>query len=91
MLGHQRQSIAFVGMIYRDDVDLGAQSRTSASHGGSEAENGEATDDTNYSNVPGSPAAHPLRKNGSAIRIHLRLPLAGKLGWSAHAALLHDG
>ena len=32
MLGHQRQAIAFVGVIYRDDVDLGAQSRTSASH-----------------------------------------------------------
>ena len=59
--------------------------------GGSKAKNGEATDDTGYSDVPGGPAAHPLRKNGSAIRIHLRLPLAGKLGWSAHAALLHDG
>jgi hypothetical protein len=91
VLGHQRQAIAFVGVIYRDDVDLGAQSRTSATHSDSKAKNGEATDDTNYSNVPGGPAAHPLRKNGSAIRIHLRLPLAGKLGWSAHAALLHDG
>jgi hypothetical protein len=67
VLGHQRQAIAFVGVIYRDDVDLGAQSRTSASHGGSKAKNGEATDDTNYSHVPGGPAAHPLRKNGSAI------------------------
>ena len=55
MLGHQWQAIAFVGVIYRDDVDLGAQSRTSASHGGREAENGEATDDTNYSNVLGGP------------------------------------
>jgi hypothetical protein len=62
----------------------------SACHGGSKADNGKATDDTNYSNVPGGPTAHP-RKNGSTIRIHLRLPLAGKLGWSAHAALLHDG
>ena len=79
-----------MGVVYRDDVDLGAQSRISACHGGSKADNGKATDDTNYSNVPGGPTAHP-RKNGSAIRIHLRLPLAGKLGWSAHAALLHDG
>jgi hypothetical protein len=91
VLGHQRQAIAFVGVIYRDDVDLGAQSRTSATHSDSKAKNGEATDDTDYSNVPRGPTAHPLRKNGSAIRIHLRLPLAGKLGWSAHAALLHDG
>jgi len=91
VLGHQRQAISFVGVIQGDDVDLGAQSRISASHGGSKANNGEATDDTDYRNLPSGPAAHPLRKNGSAMRIHLRLPLDGKLGWSAHAALLHDG
>ena len=62
MLGHQRQAISFVGVIYRDNVDLGAQSRISASHGGSKAKNGEATNDTDYSNVPSGPAAHPLRK-----------------------------
>jgi hypothetical protein len=76
VLGHQRQAIAFVGVIYRDDVDLGAQSGTCASHGGSKADNGEATDDTDYAMflaARGSPAA----QNGSAIRIHLRLPLAG--------------
>jgi hypothetical protein len=80
-----------VGVIYRNDVRLGAQSSTSPSHGGSKTRNRKATDDADYSNVPGGPTAHSLRKNGSADRIHLRLPLAGKLGWSAHAALLHDG
>ena len=56
MVGHQRQAIAFVDVIYRDDVDLGAQSRISAGHGGSKAKNGEATDDTDYRNVPSGPA-----------------------------------
>jgi hypothetical protein len=37
--------------------------------------NGKATDDTDRSNVPGCPAAHPQRNNGSAIRIHLPTPL----------------
>ena len=60
-------------------------------HGRSEAGNGKATDDTDYSNVPGGPTPHMRRKNSSAIRIRLRLPLAGKLGWSAPAAPLRDG
>jgi hypothetical protein len=80
-----------VGVIYRNDVNLVAKSGTSASHGCSKTNNRKATDDANYSSVPGGPTAHPLRKNGSADYIHLRLPLAGKLGRSAHAALLHDG
>jgi hypothetical protein len=80
-----------VDVIYGNDVNLGAQSSTSPSHRGSKASNRKATDDANYSSVPGGPTAHPLRKNGSALRIHLRLPLVGKLGWSARPALLHDG
>jgi hypothetical protein len=64
-------------VIYRNDVNLGAESGTSASHGCSKANNRKATDDTDYSSVPGGPTAYPLRKNGSAVRIHLRLPLRG--------------
>ena len=36
-------------------------------------------------------AARRLIKMAVLFRIHLRLPLAGKLGWSARAAPLHDG
>jgi hypothetical protein len=78
VLGHQRQAIAFVGVIYRDDVDLGAQSRTSATHSDSKAKNGEATDDTDYSNVPRGPPAHPLRKNGSCYSYPSPTPLSGE-------------
>jgi hypothetical protein len=70
-------------VVHRNDVNLGAKSSTSAGHGGSKANNDEATDDTDYSNVPGCPTTDTLRNNGGPIRIHLRLPLAGKLGWSA--------
>jgi hypothetical protein len=75
-----------VGVDHRNYVRPDARSGTRAVHGGSEAGNGKATDDTDYSNVPGGPTPHSLRKNSSAIRIHRRLPLAGKLGWSARAA-----
>jgi hypothetical protein len=68
-----------VGALYRNDIGVGVKSRTSASHDGSEAGDGEATDDTDYGNILGRLTAHTLRKNSSAIRIHLRLPLAGKL------------
>ena len=77
------------GCDHRNNVRLDARSGTV--HGGGEANNGKATNDTDYSNVPGGPTPHTLRKNSSAIRIHLRLPLAGKLGWSARVAPLHDG
>ena len=80
-----------MGVIYRNDINLGAQSRPSAGNGGSKAHSGEATDDTDYSNVPGGPTPHPLRKNGSTIRIHPPTSLNGKLGWSALTAPLHDG
>jgi hypothetical protein len=80
-----------MGVIYRNDVRLGAESGTSATHGCGKTNNRKATDDADCSKVPGDPTARPLRKNGSADRIHLRLPLAEKLGWSAHTALLHDG
>ena len=63
-----------MGVIYRNDINLGAQSRPSAGNGGSKSNSGEATDDTDYSNVSGGPKTHPLRKNGSAFGIHLRLP-----------------
>jgi len=79
-----------MSVVDRNDVHLGAKSGTSAGHGGSKANNGDATDDTDYNNVPGGPTAHTLH-NGSTIRIHLRLPLTGKLRWSALTALLHDG
>ena len=71
--------------------DWMARSGTRAVRGGIKANNGKATDDTDFSNVPGGPTPHTLRKNSRAIRIHLQLPLAGKLGWSARAAPLHDG
>ena len=80
-----------MGVSHRNDVSLDARSDTRAVHGGSEAGNGQATDDTDYSNVPHCPTPHTLRKNSSAIRVHLRRPLAGKLGWQARAAPLHDG
>jgi hypothetical protein len=56
-----------VGVIYRNDVNLGAQSSTSASHGGSKTANRKASDDADYSNVPGGPTAHPLRKTAVLI------------------------
>ena len=77
-------------MLLNDDR-LDARSGTRAVHRGSEAGNGKATDDTDDSNVPHCRTPHTLRKNSSAIRIHLRRPLAGKLGWPARAAPLHDG
>jgi hypothetical protein len=52
---------------YRNDVRLDARSGTRAVHGGSETGNGKATDDTDYSNVPGGPTPHALRKNSSAM------------------------
>jgi hypothetical protein len=67
-----------MGVVHRNDVNLGAKSNTSAGHGGSKANNNEATDDTDYSNVPGGPTPHTLRKNSRAIRIHLRPPLGGE-------------
>jgi hypothetical protein len=52
-----------VGVSHRNDVRLDATSGTRAMHGGSEAGNGKATDDTDYSNVPGGPMPHTLREN----------------------------
>jgi hypothetical protein len=66
-----------VGAIYRNDASLGAKGGTSAAHGGSEAGNGEATDDTNYTNVLGCPTAYTQRNSGSAVRIH-PTPLGGE-------------
>jgi hypothetical protein len=51
-----------VGVIRRNDVRLAARSGTRPVHGGSEAGSGKATDDTDYSNVPGGPTPHMLRK-----------------------------
>jgi hypothetical protein len=71
ILWSQWQPVAFVGVSHRNDVRLDARSGTRAVHGGGEAGNGKATYDADYSNVPGGPAPHTLRKNSSAIRIHL--------------------
>jgi hypothetical protein len=68
-----------VGVIHRNDVGLSANRGTRAVDGGSQAHNGKACDDTDYSNALDGPAAQPHSNNGSVVRIHLRLPLAGKL------------
>jgi len=68
-----------VGVIHRNDVGLGVNRGTRATHRGSQAHNGKASDDTDYSNALDSSAGQPHSNYGSVIRIHLRLPLAGKL------------
>jgi hypothetical protein len=61
--------IAFVGVIYRNDVNLGAESGTSASHGCSKTNNRKATDDADYSSVPGGPRIVPPVGQGIAAGV----------------------
>ena len=60
-----------MGALYRNEIGLGVKSRTSASHDGSEAGNGKATDDTDYSNVPGGPTARTLRKKIAVLFVSI--------------------
>jgi hypothetical protein len=62
-------------VIYRNNFQLDARGGTRAMDSGGQSCNGKATDDTDGSDVPSCPAAHPQRNDGSAIRIHLPTPL----------------
>jgi hypothetical protein len=71
MSGRQRQAIAFMSAIYRDDVGRGAERNTSAGHSGRKSSNGEETNDSDSRDSRGGLAAHTHRR---ANCVHIPLP-----------------
>jgi hypothetical protein len=67
MSSRQRQAIAFMSAIYRNDVSRGAERNTSAGH----SSNGEETNDSDSGDSRGGLAAHTHRR---ANCVHIPLP-----------------
>ena len=71
MSSRQRQAIAFMSAIYRNDVGRGAERNTSAGHSGRKSSNGEETNDSDSGDSRGGLAAHTHRR---ANCLHIPLP-----------------